>query len=300
MTLDVQALLERAGIAGLQRIALADIVPNPDNPRRDIDPEDVTALAASIVERGLLQPISVFPANQAGLYVIRFGERRYRAALQAGLTDIMAIIADPAEMVDLLIDQVIENDQRVDLSTIEMAEAIAALSRFGLSKADIARRLARPPATISLYAAVPEMPAALQALACSVTIRPLHDLYRLWRDAPEAVEAFVDQTPADAIDRRSVAAFGARLKESADAPLQQAAPASTDAPGPQVRQPVEKPMVENTKVPTSGSVRVAVDGENGVLLFPPGLSDGLVMVRVDGSRAPVVVPAGSVRILATC
>jgi ParB family chromosome partitioning protein len=298
MTLDIQALLAHAGLAGLQRLPLTRIAPNPDNPRRDFDAIELAALSASIVERGLLQPISVFPADTAGVHVIRFGERRYRAALAAGLTEIEAIIVDPPEPATQLVDQVIENDQRVDLTTQEMADAIAALSATGMTKTAIAARMGRPAATISLYAAVEDMPPALRGMANEVSIRALHDLFRLWRKAPEAVSRFLDEVPVEKIDRPAVARLAGQLQAPSAVTTPEPLHAISPTPEPVRRADAgPRPGTAEQTMCELGRVRIAVGEKNGTLLFTASPVDGELSVRLDGEDVARTVPSAELRIL---
>lgn len=300
MTLDIQAMLEQAGLAGLQTLRHDRVIPNPDNPRRDFDEAELQALAASIVERGLLQPITVFPADSSGRHVIRFGERRWRAVGMAGLPTISGIISEPAAGAVQLIDQVIENDQRVGLSAIEMSQAIKLLGDAGMTKAAIAAQLGRSPAMISLYAAVIEMPAPLQMLGDSVSIRTLHDLYRLWRRQPQAVTDFIEATAADAIDRRRVQDLAARFEPSATVSA-----ASSGAKRPVAASPLSAPrMRAPERLPIApdafdhGYARVRCPAGEGLLLFPTGSSGEKLLIRLDGRSEPVEAEPDTVMILA--
>lgn len=302
MTLNIDALLERAGLSGRQSIALNLIIANPDNPRRDFDLEELEALAASIRERGLLQPVSLFPPDAAGFHVLRFGERRVRAARMAGLTEISAFICEPPARAVQLIDQIIENDQRVGLSPLDMSRAIAALSDAGMTKAAIAGQLGRAPSMISLYAAVVEMPDRLQAIADRVTIRSLHDLYREWRRDPQAVDAFLDATPVESINRRTVLALG-----DGPAPGPVRTTGTDRMPSGRDRQDgragAAAPLAAQATPPApracgrAGQVRVRCEAGEGALLFPAQWREGRVMILLDGSEQPREMTATGVTIL---
>ena len=127
---------------GGQEIAIGDIDPNPDQPRRAFSEESIAQLAQSIREQGLLQPILVVPMN-GGRYRIVAGERRWRAARMAGLDRVPCIIREmdvPTQMEIALV----ENLQREDLNPIEEAEALQALRRtLNLTQEDLALRLGR-------------------------------------------------------------------------------------------------------------------------------------------------------------
>jgi len=107
---------------GLRRVAIDLIVRNPRNPRKTFDESDLTELAASIKDRGVVQPILVRrqPGSDAVFEIIA-GERRWRAAQKAGLHEVPVVIrdADDREALELAI---IENVQRSDLNAIEEAE----------------------------------------------------------------------------------------------------------------------------------------------------------------------------------
>lgn len=113
---------------------------NPDQPRRDFAEEELEELAASIRERGVLQPILVRPApGEAGRYQIVAGERRWRAAQRAGLREMPAVIRELDDLKTLEI-AIIENVQRVDLNAIEEAFGYRDLiDRFGRTQEDIAK-----------------------------------------------------------------------------------------------------------------------------------------------------------------
>ncbi len=104
---------------GIANIAVGDIHPNPDQPRRHFADEALEELAASIKRHGIIQPIVVRP--HGGSYQIVAGERRWRAAQRAQIHEIPAIIRsfDDAETLEIAL---IENIQRQDLNPIEEAE----------------------------------------------------------------------------------------------------------------------------------------------------------------------------------
>lgn len=183
----VGGLVEEGGepqSARLRDIPLVDIYEDPTNPRTTFDTRELEALAASIRERSLLQPITVRPKDDRG-HMIRYGARRYRAALLVGLEKIPAIITtSDASEADILAAQVIENDQREGLNTAEMAGAVQRLLDLGLSQGQIAEKLGRQKDQVSMYAAVKDMPQPLQDLAPKLGVRTLYELFGAWkRDA---------------------------------------------------------------------------------------------------------------------
>jgi ParB family chromosome partitioning protein len=136
---EVEAPAEGGARAGVTELPVEAIKANHNQPRRRFDDADIEELAASIREKGVLQPILVRPAVFAGEYEIVAGERRWRAATRSGLRTIPALVRSlsDAEVLELAI---IENVQRVDLSPIEEAEGYRALiDRFGRTQAEVAQ-----------------------------------------------------------------------------------------------------------------------------------------------------------------
>ncbi len=132
----------------LRQLAVETIGPNPNQPRRHFDEEALTALAASLEARGVLQPVLVRPLA-GGFYELIAGERRWRAAQLAGLRQIPAIVRrhDDAASLELA---VIENMAREDLNPVEEARACAALvDELGLTREDVGRRVGRSRVAVS-------------------------------------------------------------------------------------------------------------------------------------------------------
>lgn len=131
----------------LKQLKLDDIIRDENQPRRDFDPDALEALAASIREHGVLQPIVV--TREDGKYKIVAGERRWRAAKLANLTKIPAIVRtiDSQNRLELAI---IENAQREDLNAIELATAYAKLqSQFNMTTKDIAAKVGKAEITVT-------------------------------------------------------------------------------------------------------------------------------------------------------
>jgi len=130
---------QEAQTSDLRHLKISEVVPNPDQPRRQFDEEALDELAASIKEHGVLQPIVVSPAG--GSYHIVAGERRWRAATRAGLTKIPAIIRTLSDQHKLEI-ALIENLQRKDLNPLETATAYLKLhTQFNMTYEAIGQRV---------------------------------------------------------------------------------------------------------------------------------------------------------------
>lgn len=130
----------------LKEIPIEDIIRDEDQPRREFTTEAVEALAASIKEHGVLQPIVV--TKEEGKYKIVAGERRWRASKLAGLKTMPAIVRTLDSQHRLEIS-IIENAQREDLNAIELATAYAKLkTQFNMSAKDIAARIGKSEAAV--------------------------------------------------------------------------------------------------------------------------------------------------------
>lgn len=170
------------------------------NPRDAFDPNELAGLAQTIRERGVLQPVTVTPADQDGRYRLRFGARRLRAAREAGHLSIPAIVRVGSEdPVDRLIEQVVENDQRTPLTTAQMAATVARLMAVGLSQAEISRRLGRNKDQIAMLSALRDLPDPLARLSSRLGIRTLYELALAWKAAPAEVEAWLAQRDPETI-----------------------------------------------------------------------------------------------------
>lgn len=148
----------------VQKLAIADIKANSDQPRQHFDDQAINELASSIKQYGVLQPL-VVTSLPGGGYRIVAGERRWRAAKVAKLTSVPAIVRGMKELEELEI-ALVENVQRVDLSPIEQAVSIERLhEQFSMQYTDIAKRLGKSSATISNTVRLLQLPEpARQAL----------------------------------------------------------------------------------------------------------------------------------------
>lgn len=133
-------------VSKLRDIAVDEIIPDPDQPRREFDEKQLEALARSIKENGVVQPIVVVKEGEK--YKIVAGERRWRASRMANLDKIPAIVRtlDAQKRLEI---SLIENVQREDLNPIEIATVYAKFrSQFNLSNAEIAKRVGKSESAI--------------------------------------------------------------------------------------------------------------------------------------------------------
>ncbi|HEY0318026.1 MAG TPA: ParB/RepB/Spo0J family partition protein [Solirubrobacterales bacterium] len=148
---------EQDGAGELRELPVGLIKPNPDQPRTHFDEEALAALAASIETSGVVQPLLVRPLPD-GSYELVAGERRWRAAQQAGLEKVPAVVRDQEEA-ERLQAALIENMVREDLNPVEEARACAALVEdLGLTKEELARRVGRSRPAVSNLIRLLELP----------------------------------------------------------------------------------------------------------------------------------------------
>lgn len=148
---------EATAAGELRELPVTLIKPNPSQPRTNFEPEALAALAASIEASGVVQPLLVRPLPD-GSYELVAGERRWRAAQQAGLEKVPAVVRDQAEA-ERLQAALIENMVREDLNPVEEAKACAALvEELGLTKEELARRVGRSRPAVSNLIRLLELP----------------------------------------------------------------------------------------------------------------------------------------------
>ncbi len=148
---------ESSAAGELRELPVELIKPNPNQPRSNFDPEALAALAASIESSGVVQPLLVRPLHD-GSYELVAGERRWRAAQQAGLEKVPAVVRDQEEA-ERLQAALIENMVREDLNPVEEAKACAALVEdLGLTKEELAKRVGRSRPAVSNLIRLLELP----------------------------------------------------------------------------------------------------------------------------------------------
>ncbi len=135
----VEALASSAAPPVGRMVAIDLVDPNPDQPRQAMG--DLSDLVASLTEKGIIEPLIV--RQRGARYQIIAGERRYQAAIRAGMTDLPVVVrdVDDTEMLEIAL---VENIQRKDLTAFEEAEALHSLShRCGYTHEDLAKRLGK-------------------------------------------------------------------------------------------------------------------------------------------------------------
>ena len=209
------------GSPGLLEAPVNAISPNPKQPRTHWDEDEIQALAASIREVGILQPIVVRRAGQG--YELVAGERRLRAAKVAGLATVPVVVRDTGDA-DLLREALIENIHREDLGPIELAEAFRALlEELGLKQEDLADRVGVSRSHIANTIRLLQLPTETQQLLADGRIQAGHARALLSLGDAEAQNALALRVAAEDLSVRETEELVRRYVEGP--PKKEEAPA---------------------------------------------------------------------------
>ncbi len=196
-----------SGHLGSLLIPVDRLVPDPDQPRKQFDEDELERLAGSIRDRGQLQSIRVRYDEPGSRWVVVAGERRYRAAIQAGLATLLCIEADAGQSADeRLEDQLVENCLREELKPLERARAFRALlERKGWSYRKLADHLHVSAGGISQSLALLRLPEAIQERVDAGALAPsvAYEIARV--DGAEAQSALAARIEAEGMSRREAA-----------------------------------------------------------------------------------------------
>jgi ParB family chromosome partitioning protein len=187
-------------------VPVADIMPNPRQPRTAMPAEALSELSDSIREHGVIQPIIVTRAEttfgehagsgRAGTYQIIAGERRWRAAALAGLSTVPVIVkgATPRQFLELAL---VENIQRADLNPLEEAEAFRALmDDFGLTQGEVAQKVGKSRVAVANILRLLRLPDPVKALLTEGALSEGHARALLALDESEAIVKTAEQVVA--------------------------------------------------------------------------------------------------------
>ena len=197
---------------GATEIDITLISEDIHQPRKEFNQETLRELTETIKLRGVKSPISVRPnPDKPGTYIINHGARRYRASINAGLTKIPAFIdTDYSEA-----DQVIENLQRDDLTSREIADFIGRQLAGGKTKSEIARLIGKTNPYITMHAALLDLPdplADVYRTGRCTDVTALYDLTRLYKANKEEVITWLALSTQEEISRLDVYQFSKFLK----------------------------------------------------------------------------------------
>ncbi len=202
---------------GLKMVAVADLSPNPHNPRRSFDEAELDELARSISERGVLQPIVARPAGEPGRYEIVAGERRWRAAQKAGVHEIPVVVRDLSESEALEV-ALIENIQRSDLNALEEALGYSQLmEQFGYTQQQLADTLGKSRSHIANTLRLLNLPDDVKEMIRNGEISAGHARTLIATDDPSALAKKIAKLglsvrEAEKLSRERSKAAGAKKK----------------------------------------------------------------------------------------
>jgi len=164
-------------------IALDKLDPNPGQPREEFG--DLSELTASIAEKGVLEPLLVKPSTPSGRWMIIAGERRWRAARQAGLKEVPCV---EMEVDDGMVAEIalIENMQRKDLTVWEEADGLLALcDRFGYTHDEVARKVAKSRSTVTEALSIAAIPPDVREMCRQANVSAKSVLLQIVRQPDE-------------------------------------------------------------------------------------------------------------------
>lgn len=236
-------------VSELRHIKLEEIFPDPEQPRRAFDEIALSELAASIAEHGILQPIVVTP--QKGGYQIVAGERRYRAAKQAGLTKVPALVRTLSNQHKLELS-LIENLQRRDLNPLETATAYLKLrDQFNLTLDEIGQRVGgKSVSTISNTLRLLRLPESVREALLDGRLRegqarPLINL------EPSVIEEILPRILKEEWSARRIEQFIVQLKKAAKSPIETERKKVADIPYEKEIERIGKRLSTNVSVKTN-------------------------------------------------
>lgn len=200
--------------ARLVHIDPHDILPNPRQPRTTFDADDLAELVHSVRAFGVLQPV-VVRAAENGTYELIMGERRTRAAREAGLASIPAVVRDTADE-NLLRDALLENLHRSELNPLEEASAYEQLlADFGITQEELATRIGRSRPQISNTIRLLKLPIPVQQRVAAGVLSAGHARAILSLDNPAAMQRLSDKIVNEDLSVRAAEA-AAKGADAAD------------------------------------------------------------------------------------
>lgn len=206
----IESVSEEADLAAIPGIRLIqidpnEIVPNPRQPRTHFDASDLAELVHSVREFGVLQPVIV-RKNPEGQFELIMGERRTRAAREAGLEKIPAIVRETADE-DLLRDALLENLHRSELNPLEEASAYQQLLEdFGITQEELATRIGRSRPQISNTIRLLRLPVPVQQRVAAGVLSAGHARALLSLDDPEKMQRLADKVVNEDLSVRATEA----------------------------------------------------------------------------------------------
>ena len=195
----------------VQEIAVGDLDPNPDQPRRTFRDDGIVQLADSIREQGVLQPLLVVPTRN-GRYRIIAGERRYRAGRMAGLETLPCIIRD-IDVIQQMEVALIENLQREDLNPMEAARGIEALMKqCGYTQEKVSARLGKSRPAVANMLRLLSLPQEVTDLVREETLTAGHARALAGLERREDQIRLAQKAAAEGLNVRQLEALAAQIR----------------------------------------------------------------------------------------
>ena len=207
--------IQTEGSSAINEIPISQITPNPDQPRQNFDEGALEELATSIRELGVIQPLTLRSVGD-NAYQIISGERRYRAALLAGLQTVPAYIrtANDSEVTEMAL---IENIQREDLNAIEIALTFRKLiDQYHLTQERLSERIGKKRATIANFLRLLKLPAEVQLGLQDHTLDMGHARALLSLDDPKLQLKLYNETIKRGLSVRQVEQRAKQMQQAAD------------------------------------------------------------------------------------
>jgi ParB family chromosome partitioning protein len=254
---------------GLLEIPLEAVSPNPRQPRVTFEDESLDALASSIREVGVLQPV-VVRRTATGFELIA-GERRLRAAKKAGLATVPAVVRE-SDDADSLREALIENIHREDLNPVELAEAFhELLDELGLKQETLAERLGVSRSHVANTIRLLQLPAEVQQLLAERKIQAGHGRSLLSLGDPEAQKSLALRAAAEELSVREVEEIVRRFVEQPTTP----APAAPTDRAPTAEQTSLAEVEEILSEQLATRVAIQMGRKRGRIVIEFGSADDL-------------------------
>lgn len=192
---------------------LDDIVPNPDQPRKEIDNDELKSLAESIKEKGIIQPLVVHQKNDASGFELIAGERRLRAARLAGLDKVPVIVKEVGAGSDRLELAIIENIQRENLNPLDEAEAYNRLVKeFGMTQEMVAQKVGKDRSTVANILRILQLPAYAREDVAKGVLSPGHARVLLSMSDASSMNELRDQIVSQGLSVRQAEELAKRAR----------------------------------------------------------------------------------------
>jgi ParB family transcriptional regulator, chromosome partitioning protein len=257
------------GFSGLLEVPVNAVTPNPKQPRTHWDQDEIAALAASIREVGILQPIVVRRSGEG--YELVAGERRLRAAKVAGLATVPVVLRDTDDS-DLLREALIENIHRQDLGPIELAEAFRQLlEELGLKQEELAERVGVSRSHIANTIRLLQLPLETQQLLSDGKIQAGHARALLALGDAEAVNTLALRVAAEDLSVRETEEFVRRYLDGPPSKNDKPAPPPDAAPANVGMAEVEEILSEQLAT----RVQIQMNKKRGRVIIEFGSADDL-------------------------